>query len=108
MIVGFGWLGRAVLREIARRRKPGGPRVTVLVQDDNPEDARSFVKRLMTVRENCVINVEDRTAPFALADDAPTLMLICLSDNEEALSAGLAAAHSVADRSDRVEVSDSR
>jgi voltage-gated potassium channel Kch len=104
VIVGFGWLGRAVLREIARRRKPGGPRVTVLVQDDNPEDARSFVKRFMTVRENCIVNVEDRTAPVALADDAPTLMLICLSDNEEALNAGLAAAHSVADRSDRVVI----
>jgi voltage-gated potassium channel Kch len=104
VIVGFGWLGRAVLREIARRRKPGGPRVTVLVQDDNPEEARIFVQRFTTVRENCVVDVEDRTAPVALADDAPTLMLICLSDNEEALSAGLAAAHSVADRSDRVVI----
>lgn len=104
VIVGFGWLGHAVLREIARRRKPGGPRVTVLIQDDNPEDARSFVKRFAPVRENCIVNVEDRTTPVALADDAPTLMLICLSDNEEALSAGLAAAHSVADRSDRVVI----
>jgi voltage-gated potassium channel Kch len=104
VIVGFGWLGRAVLREIARRRNPGGPRVTVLVQDDNPEDARGFATRFMMVRENCVVTVEDRTAPVALADDAPTLMLICLSDNEEALSAGLAAAHSVADRSDQVVI----
>lgn len=104
VIVGFGWLGHAVLREIARRRKPGGPPVTVLVQDDNPEDVRSFVKRFVRVRENCVVNVEDRTTPVALADDAPTLMLICLSDNEEALSAGLTAAHSVADRSDRVVI----
>ena len=104
VIVGFGWLGHAVLREIARRRKPGGPPVTVLVQDDNPEDVRSFVKRFTPVRENCVVNVEDRTTPVALADDAPTLMLICLSDNEEALSAGLTAAHSVADRSDRVVI----
>lgn len=104
VIVGFGWLGHAVLREIARRRKPGGPPVTVLVQDDNPADALSFVRRFAPVRDNCVVSVEDRTTPAALADDAPTLMLICLSDNEEALSAGLAAAHSVADRSDRVVI----
>jgi len=104
VIVGFGWLGRAVLREVARRRKPGGPRVAVLVQDDNPKDAHGFVKRFAAVRENCVVSFEDRTAPVVLADDAPTLMLVCLSDNEEALSAGLTAAHSVADRSDRVVI----
>jgi len=104
VIVGFGWLGRAVLREIARRRKPGGPQVTVLIQDDNRQDACSFATRFIAVRENCIVKVEDRTAPVALADDAPTLLLICLSDNEEALSAGLAAAHSVADRSDQVVI----
>jgi Trk K+ transport system NAD-binding subunit len=104
VIVGCGWLGRAVLREIARRRMPGGPLVTVLVQDDKPQEARSFINRFPAIRKNCVVEVKDRTAPFALADDAPTLMLVCLSDNDEALSAGLAAAHSVADRSDRVVI----
>ena len=104
VIVGFGWLGRAVLREIARRRTPGRPPVTALVQDDNPAAARDFIGQFATVRENCHVKVEDRTAPVALADDAPTLMFVCLSDNEEALSAGLAAAHSVADRSDRVVI----
>jgi len=104
VIVGFGWLGRAVLREIARRRIPGGPPVAVLVQDDSPGVASSFVSRFAAVRQNCVVAVQDRTAQIALADDAPTLMFVCLSDNDEALSAGLAAAHSVADRSDRVVI----
>jgi hypothetical protein len=104
VIVGFGWLGRAVLREIARRRTPNGPLVTVLVQDDSPAAVTSFVSRFAAVRQNCVVTVQDRTAQIALADDAPTLMFVCLPDNDEALSSGLAATHSVADRSDRVVI----
>lgn len=104
VIVGFGWLGRAVLREIARRRAPGQPPVDVLVQDDNPGAAAGFAERFAGVRQNCAVVVQDRTTPIVLADNAPTLMLVCLSDNDEALSAGLAAAHSVADRSDRVVI----
>ena len=104
VIVGFGWLGRAVLREIARRRIPGHPPVTVLVQDDSPGAAVGYIEQFAAVRDNCVVVVQDRTTQIVLADDAPTLMFVCLSDNEEALSAGLAAAHSVADRSDRVVI----
>jgi hypothetical protein len=104
VIVGFGWLGRAVLREIARRRTPGNPPVTVLVQDDSPGAAVGYIEQFAAVRENCVVVVQDRTTQIVLADDAPTLLFVCLSDNEEALSAGLAAAHSVADRSDRVVI----
>jgi hypothetical protein len=104
VIVGFGSLGRAVLREIARRRWPGGPAVKVLVQADSRQAVSSFVDRFPTIRRNCDISFQDRTARVSLADDAPTLMLVCLPDNDEALSAGLAAAHSVADRSDRVVI----
>jgi hypothetical protein len=102
VIVGFGWLGRAVLREIARRQLSGRPPAQVLVQDDSPADARSFIRQCAVIGQNCQVQVQDRTEQFKLADRRPTLMLICLSDAEEALSAGLAAAHSVADPSDRV------
>ena len=102
VIVGFGWLGQAILREIARRRGPGGPKVRVLVQDDCPAAVDSFIRRFPAINDSCEVEVTNRAEQFKLADRKPTLMLVCLSDNEEALSTGLAAAHSVADRSDRV------
>jgi len=104
VIVGFGSLGQAVLREIARRRWPGSPLVDVLVQHDNRQAVSSYIDRVTAVRDNCAVSFQDRTARISLADDAPTLMLVCLPDNDEALSAGLAAVHSVADRSDRVVI----
>jgi hypothetical protein len=104
VIVGFGSLGQAVLREIARRRPPGGPLVEVLVQHDSRQAVCSYVDRVAAIRDNCAVSFQDRTAGIVLADDAPTLMLVCLPGNDEALSAGLAAVHSVADRSDRVVI----
>jgi hypothetical protein len=102
VIVGFGWLGQAILRELTRRRIAGKPAVQVLVQDDSPAAAWSFIRRFPAIGQNCEVEVRDRAEQFRLADRKPTLMLVCLSDNEEALSAGLTAAHSVADPSDRV------
>ncbi len=102
VIVGFGWLGQAIIREIARRRIAGKPAVRVVVQDDSPAAACSFIRRFPAIGQNCEIEVRDRAEQFRLADRKPTLMLVCLSDNEEALSAGLNAAHSVADPGDRV------
>lgn len=102
VIVGFSWLGQAILREVARRRMAGKPAVQVVVQDDSPAAARSFIRRFPAIGQNCQVEVRDRAEQFRLADRKPTLLLVCLSDNEEALSAGLTAAHSVADPGDRV------
>jgi hypothetical protein len=101
VIIGFGRLGRAVLREIARRPVPGGSPVTVRIRGESSEIVSGFLDRFPAIRRNCSVTCGD---PPGSASDAPTLIFVCLSDNDDALTAGLAAAHSLTARSDRVVI----
>jgi len=104
VIIGFGRLGGAVLREIARRQPPSGPppKVTV-VHGETAEDVPRFLDRFPVIGRNCSVTYA-ADMPRPLADDAPRLMFVCLPDNDEALRAGLAGAHTLTGRSDRVVI----
>jgi len=104
VVIGFGQLGRAVLRQIARRRPLDGHRVEVTIVHHGPaEHIRRFRGKHPAIDRNC-----DVTCTSVLPDGAeggvPALVFVCLPDNDDALRAGLAAAHAPARRSDRVVI----
>ncbi len=104
VIIGFTRLGNAVLREIARRRTTSGPQPKItVVAGENTEDAHRFLSRFPMIERNCTVTVTV-DMPRPLGGDAPCLMFACLPDNDEALRAGLAGAHALAGRSDRVVI----
>jgi hypothetical protein len=102
-IVGFGQLGRAVLREIARRPHPAGSLLPVSIRGEGIETLPRFLDRFPVVRRNCSVTCDDDRSPRPAGDD-PALIFICLPDNDDALNAGLAAAHAMTTRSDRVVI----
>jgi len=104
VIVGFGLLGRAVLREIARRRPPDGSPLPVRIRGDGTEDLLDFLKRSPVVGRNCSVTRDEDDAPQRPPGDEPALIFICLPDNDDALNAGLAAAHAMTTRADRVVI----
>ena len=103
VIVGFGRLGRAVLREIARRPHPGGSPLSVRIRGASAEAISNFLDLFPVVRRNCSVTCDD-DAPQRPSGDEPTLVFICLPDNDDALNAGLAATHAMTARSDRVVI----
>jgi hypothetical protein len=102
-IIGFGRLGRAVLREIARRSLTGGSPLNVRVRGERPETVSNFLNLFPVIRRNCLVT-SGGDAPDRPDGDAPTLIFVCLPDNDDALRAGLAAAHSLTARSDSVVI----
>ena len=102
-IVGFGRLGRAVLREIARRPHPAGSLLSVSIRGEGIETLPRFLDRFPVVRRNCSVTCDDDGSPRPAGDD-PALIFICLPDNDDALNAGLAAAHAMTTGSDRVVI----
>ena len=103
VIVGFGLLGRAVLREIARRPHPDGSPPQVSIRGAGTEALSDFLDRFPEVRRNCSVTCDDDGSPWPLGD-GPALIFICLPDKDDALNAGLAAAHAMTARSDRVVI----
>jgi hypothetical protein len=103
VIVGFGRLGRAVLREIARRPRPDGTPVTVKIRGEAPDSGSDFLDRFPAVRRACSV-VWDGIALTGPFGEGPTLVFVCLADNDDALSVGLTAAHSFSTRSGRVVI----
>jgi hypothetical protein len=103
VIAGFGRLGRAVLRESARRAVPGGTPLDVRICGDGAETLQKFLDVFPLVARNCSV-VWDDEALVRTAGDKPVLIFVCLPDNDDALSAGLAAAHSLTARHDRVVI----
>jgi hypothetical protein len=102
VVIGFGRLGRAVLREIARRPVPGGSPVTVRIHGESSEIVSAYLGRFPAIGRNCSVSCDGD--PQQSAGDAPALTFICLPSNDDALTAGLAAAHSLTARSDRVVI----
>jgi voltage-gated potassium channel Kch len=100
VIIGFGRLGRAVLREIARRPAPGGPPAGVTVLGAAAEEVRDFADRFPVIRRNCSLSCREESVPGT----GSCLVLVCLPGNDDALSAGLAAAHSLAGRPGQVVI----
>jgi voltage-gated potassium channel Kch len=104
VIVGFGRLGHAVLREIARRQLPGrNPLLSVQIRGASQAAIADFLKVFPVVGRSCSVT-GDGNRPQRPARDEPTLILICLPDNDDALIAGLDAVHSLNARSDRVVI----
>lgn len=104
LIVGFGRLGRAVLREVARRQIPGrDPLLSVQISGASPDAISAFLEAFPVVGRGCAVT-GDGGRPQQPVRDEPTLVLICLPDNDDALIAGLDAVHSLTGRSDRVVI----
>ena len=101
-IVGFGRLGRAVLREIARRPHPAGSLLQVSLRGEGTETLPRFLDRFPVVGRNCSVSCDD--APQRPPGDEPELTFICLPNNDDALNAGLAAAQAMTTRSDHVVI----
>ena len=102
VIVGFGRLGRAVLHEIARRPHPAGSLLQVSIRGEGTQALRRFLDRFPVVGRNCEVTCDD--APQQLRGDEPALTFICLPNNDDALNAGLAAAHAMTTRSGHVVI----
>jgi hypothetical protein len=103
VIIGFGLLGRAVLREIARRQRPDGSRLEVRIRGAGAEGMREFLQLFPAVSRTCSVTA-DGSATEGPGGGEPTMVFICLPDNDDALSAGLAAAQSLTTRSGRVVI----
>ena len=103
VITGFGRLGRAVLREVARRPKPGGSPLSVRIRGADSEAVSQFLGMFPEVHRNCAVtcDADGRQRP---SGREPVLTFICLPDNDDALTVGLAAAHSLTGCSDRVVI----
>ena len=101
LIIGFDRLGRAVLREIARRPSLDGAPVSVTVRGAPPEAVSDYLNLFPAIRRTCSVTCGGGPPP---GTDAPACTFVCLSGNDDALDAGLAAAHSMTARSDRVVI----
>jgi len=103
VIVGFGRLGRAVLREMARRPAPAGSPLRVQIRGESTDAVSRFLDLSPAVRRNCSVTC-DAAAPERSAGDPATLIFVCLPDNDDALNAGLSAAYSLTAGADRAVI----
>ncbi len=104
VIIGFGLLGRAVLREIARRPQPDGSRLEVRIRGAGAEGMREFLKLFPAVSRTCFVTVDGSATKRRGGGEPNLVVFVCLPDNDDALSAGLAAAQSRTARSGRVVI----
>lgn len=103
LIIGFGMLGRAVLREIARRRRPDGSRLPVRIRGVDAEEMREFLKLSPVVSRTCAVTVDDNATERRRGGE-PSVIFVCLPDNDDALSTGLATAQHMTVGSGRVVI----
>jgi len=103
MIVGFGQLGQAILREIARRQPPppGGRRIEVVIKDATQDAVVAFTKAFPAIGENPALSYGAGTDLPATGD---CIVFVCLDGADDAFGEGLAMAHSLAGRNARVVV----
>lgn len=92
IISGFGQLGHAVLREIARRRRslPGSPRVKVVVRHAARPEVAMVEAAFPAITKTCSITCDPAAGP---PDGGRYLAYVCLEGDDAALSEGLALAH---------------
>jgi hypothetical protein len=88
VIIGFGALGRAVLRETARRRAAlgDGPPVEVAIGPATTADVATVAAAFPLINSSCRITCGDAPTP---PDSGECTVFVCLDDFEESLRAGL-------------------
>jgi len=103
VISGFGQLGQAVLRELAHRRQmlPGSVPVKVVIRHAAKEEVTKVTGAFPVIGDNCSITYDD--AP-GLSGTGEYTVYVCLDGDDDALSEGLAMAHSLASRRGQVVV----
>jgi voltage-gated potassium channel Kch len=103
VIVGFGQLGRAILREVARRNRPAPdrPRVDVIIMKASEADVTEVTTAFPAIGGSCSVVVGQ--VPDVL-QAVHCAVFVCLDDDDEALREGLAMAHSLAGQSGHVVV----
>ena len=84
VIIGFGPLGQAVLREIARRQlaRHGGPLVDVFIRDVIAPDVARVAGAFPAIGYTCSITYGEE---LKLPDTAEYTVFICLDDEDNAL-----------------------
>jgi hypothetical protein len=71
VIIGFGLLGRAVLREIARRLRPDGSRLEVKIRGAGAEGLREFLKLFPAVSRTCSVTADGSATGRPAAGSPP-------------------------------------
>jgi hypothetical protein len=92
IISGFGHLGHAVLREIARRRRalPDSQPVKVVIRDAAEAEVEMVAAAFPAIKKTCLITCDPAAGP---PDGGRYLAYVCLDGDDAALSEGLALAH---------------
>jgi RyR domain/TrkA-N domain len=103
VIVGFGQLGRAILREIARRYQPvpGALPIDVAIRHATAATVREVIAAFPAIASSC--SVSYGTEP-ELAATGEYTVFVCVDGDDDALREGLAMAHSLASRRGHVVV----
>jgi RyR domain/TrkA-N domain len=103
VISGFGLLGQAVLREVARRRPalPGSSPVEVVIRHACEDDVKKVTDAFPAISVTCSITCAE--AP-ELPGTGEYIAYICLDGDDYALTEGLAMAHSLLPRPGHVVV----
>lgn len=103
VIIGFDRLGRAVLREIARRPRLDASLLSVTVRGETPKTVSDFLHLFPAIGRNCSVTCDGDPAQPP-GDDAPIRTFVCLPGAEDALNAGLEAAHAMTTPADLVVI----
>ena len=103
VISGFGQLGQAVLREVAHRREmvPGSASVKVVIRHATEEEVAKVTAAFPVIVGNCSITYDE--FPEFPGTGGYTVY-VCLDGDDDALSEGLAMAHSLASQRGHVVV----
>jgi hypothetical protein len=104
VISGFGQLGHAVLREIARQHRslPGSPPpIDVVIRHSNEAEVAKVAAGFPAICESCSITCDET---LNVLGTGGYLCYVCLDGDDAALSDGLALAHSLATRKGHVVV----
>jgi RyR domain/TrkA-N domain len=103
VISGFGYLGQAVLREVARRHQalPGRPPVGIVIRHASAAQVDKLADAFPVIRDNCSITYDE--LPELPATGEYTVY-VCLDGDDDALTEGLAMAHSLVSRRGHVVV----
>lgn len=103
VISGFGYLGQAVLREVAHRHQalPGRPPADVVMRHASKGQVAKLADAFPAIRANCSITYAE-LPEFPAAGEHT--VYVCLDTDDDALSEGLAMAHSLVSRRGHVVV----
>jgi hypothetical protein len=103
VIVGFGQLGLAVLREIARRypRPPAGRPIDVVIKNAAESEVAAAVHAFSAISDN--LSLRYGTAA-ELPGSGECTVFVCLEGADHALREGLTLAHSLAGKPARIVV----